>query len=88
MGHWVNIIGWSINFIGLLVSFWGSFLLFKGTPRDTIPGEQGYELILPREAEKNSEDFIKRQQNSNKGFQLLFIGFIIQIFSQIFFFPR
>ncbi|MNJ69869.1 hypothetical protein D3C77_662700 [compost metagenome] len=78
-------IHWIINMAGLIISGWGTWQLFKGTPLDTVGYSSGIntEPIFQEEREQSILNFKKRANDSRNGFKLLMIGFIVQMLAQI-----
>jgi hypothetical protein len=76
-----------LSIIGLAIPITGSFYLYLGTPIDIGFNKPASELKVhwANEQEKiDSENGIKkRERYSKRGFKLLIIGFVVQLFALI-----
>ncbi|MBU5673228.1 hypothetical protein [Paenibacillus brevis] len=82
----MGIVIWVINLLGIGISAFGTYILFKGTPLDSLGfgSSTDNSVIFPDQYEKLYRDMMNRRVNSMRGLKFLMAGFLLQGIAQLF----
>ena len=80
----LNIVIWVINILGIGISAWGAWEIYKGTPLDSLGVNSSMESHISHdEAERLMVQMRQRREGSLRGIKLLGSGFVLQGVAQI-----
>ena len=77
-------LAWFLGVTGLVISMYGAWLIYKGTPLDTLGINMPFESTIDKdEVSYENKKLVERRRTSKKGIMLIGFGFMFQFISQL-----